>query len=147
MRVFQGAATIFGLMVAGFGVAWADPMEPAHGTQLRQDLLNTVRAVAEYELGAPVEFVVIELQADDDLAFARLFPQRPGGDSIDLDTTPLVTLRHTSPEAFDGSRMEVFLQRTQGAWSVTEYAVGSTDAWWFGYRCDVYGAFLQNMGC
>lgn len=147
MRLLHTLALAFGLLIGVQTMVFADPAEPAQGTQLRQQLLDTVRVIAEYELGAPVEFVVIELQADGDLAFARLFPQRPGGGQIDLETTPMMVLRNAPIDAFDGTRMEVFLERVAGSWSVTDYAVGATDAWWFGYRCDVYGAFLQDMGC
>ncbi len=62
MRVFQTGTFVFGLLVAGLAPVCADPFEPARGSQLRLDFLDTVRVIAEYELGAPVEFVVIELQ-------------------------------------------------------------------------------------
>ena len=146
-RIVQTAVCAFVLLTGGNTFALAGPTEPARGSLLRQDLLNAVRSLAEFEFGLPVEFVVIELQAEGDLAFARLLPQRPEGRVIDLETTPMVVQRGASPAAFDGARMEVFLERVEGSWRVTASATGATDVWWFGYRCDIYSAFLPGMGC
>ena len=48
--------------------------EPARGTELRRDLLDTVRVVAALDLSAPIEFVVREVRHDSGVAFASLQP-------------------------------------------------------------------------
>ncbi len=131
----------------GSGSALADATEPPRGSQLRQDLLEAIRPHAEYDLWAPVEFRVIEMLADGDVAFARLMAQRPGGVEIDMARTAMVEWRYEDPGNFDGPRFEVFFIRRDGQWQVVQYALGATDAWWFGNRCDVFGSLLRQYGC
>lgn len=139
-----GMALVFSLMAS---ILAADPVEPARGTALRADLMDAIRPFAEYDLGAPVEFVVIELLVEDDLAFARVRAQRPGGGAIDMEATPLVTRRGVPSDLIDGPRIEAFLGRTAGRWHIVEYVVGSTDVWWFGYDCATYAAFQPEQAC
>lgn len=94
--------------------ALAAPETPAKGTALRSDLLDTLRVFAGYDLGPPVEFVVLYLQADGDRAFARVMAQRPGGAPIDLAATPMVKRDQIPIDLIDGPRMEAFLARGGG---------------------------------
>ncbi len=130
------------------GAAAAQPVEPPRGSELRAELLDTVRPLVEYDLGAPVEFMVWEMSVDGDLAFARMRAQRPGGGVIDMETTPMVARRHVPMDLIDGPRLEVFFARTEGHWYVYEYVIGSTDAWWWGFQCETFGTLLiENHGC
>lgn len=133
--------------IAGAAPLRAEPREPPPGSALRAALLDTIRPFAEYDLAPPVTFVVIEMLAEGDLAFARLTAQRPGGVPIDMAQTPMVTRRHHDPSMIDGPRFEVFFARTAGRWYVRDYALGATDAWWFGYDCATYARFLPEQAC
>ncbi len=127
--------------------ASADPIEPARGSDLRADLLDTLRPLVEYHLDAPVEFVVAELQVDGDRAFGRLRAQRPGGVSIDIAQTSMVLRRGEDPGMIDGPRLEAFFERRGGRWQVIDYVIGSTDVWWYGYNCPDFGSLLRQWGC
>ena len=70
----------------------ADYYEPERGTAERKSMLDAVRAHAEEQLGAPVEFIVYDLRAKGSMGFAALHAQRPGGGEIDLYATPGFTL-------------------------------------------------------
>lgn len=145
MRSLQGLAFVF-LMAFG-AMAQAAPMAPPRGSELRQELLDLIRPFAVFDLGPPIEFRVIEIMVDDDIAFARLMAQRPGGAEIDMADTPMVVWRHVDPFGFDGPRFEVFYVRADGHWQVVNYGMGSTDVWWWAYRCDTFATLLQEWGC
>ena len=141
-------ALFFLVILAGWpSLSAADPVTPPRGSALRAELLDTVRVMAEYDLGAPVEFVVTELHAEGDRAFGRLMAQRPGGPQIDMAATPIVMRRGVSVDMIDGLRIEVFFHRVGERWYLYEYGLGSTDVWWWGFECQHYGAFLRDWGC
>ncbi|OAN82488.1 hypothetical protein A8B78_08550 [Jannaschia sp. EhC01] len=145
MRFFRGITLVLFL---GFGaVVQAMPFEPGPGSDLRRELLDTLRPLAAYDLGAPLVFRVLEISVDGDVAFARLIAQRPGGAEIDLSDTPMVAWRNVDPFEIDGPRFEAFFVRHNGHWQVVQYALGSSDAWWYGNRCDVFGTLLREQGC
>lgn len=145
MRIFQAIALAFSI---GFTtIAQAAPHEPPQGSELRRELLDLFRPLAAFDLGYPIEFRVLELAVDDDVAFARLMAQRPGGVAIDMTSTPLVEWRHQDPYEFDGPRFEVFYVRRDGQWQPVSYGLGSSDVWWSGYRCEFFGSLLQDWGC
>lgn len=139
------------LMLAAFfgvgAVAQAEPFEPARGTELRQELLDLIRPLAVFDLGPSIEFRVMEMMVDENTAFARLMAQRPGGAEIDIAATPMVRWRHVDPHDFDGPRFEVFYIRERDQWQIMNYGMGSTDVWWWGYRCDLFGSLLREWGC
>ena len=145
MRILHGIFLTF-FLGAGAG-AQATPVEPPQGSELRQELLETFRPLAIFDLGAPIEFRVLEIMVDGDIAFARLSAQRPGGAAIDMDATPMVEWRYVDPCEVDGPRFEAFFVLRDGYWQVVNYGLGSTDVWWSGYRCDVFGSLLQDYGC
>lgn len=62
------------VMLAGAAAAWE---EPARGSETRSALLDAIRPIAEWKLGAPVQFVVHHLRRDGDVAFAGLAAQLP----------------------------------------------------------------------
>lgn len=145
MRFSQAATTA--IIIGLAGLVQANPTEPPVGSELRQELLDTFRPLAIYNLGAPLEFRVLELMVDGDTAFARLMAQRPGGVEIDMTDTPMVEWRYAEPFEFDGPRFEVFFVRDADHWQIVDYGLGSTDVWWWQFRCETFGSLLQEYGC
>lgn len=147
MHIFQGISLAAVLAITGVGTAVATPSEPAPGSALRQELLDMIRPLVAFDLGAPIEFDVMDMRVDDDIAFVQVMAQRPGGAAIDLTLTPMVEWRYADPYEIDGPRFEFFLIRREGYWQVTEYALGSSDVWWYAYRCEIFGSLLSDVGC
>ncbi|WJY20194.1 hypothetical protein QTA57_09840 [Fontisubflavum oceani] len=110
-------------------------------------LLDTLRPLVEYDLGAPVEFVVTSLQVDGDRAFARVAAQRPMGAPIDMETTPMVLRDGLPLDTIDGPRIEAFFYQSPARWEVVEFVIGATDVWWWAYDCKHYGGLLSEWGC
>jgi hypothetical protein len=124
---------VAGLMLVlpqlGFAQNWH---EPARGTVERAQLMNAIRPVVEWRLGRPVEFVVRQLRASGDHAFAILSPQRPGGGAIDINETPMV--RYFGEDAYffeevGGIDVIAFLIREGDQWAVVDHSIGATDVW------------------
>lgn len=140
MRLFTGAL-VAGLMQAT--AAMSQPVEPAPGTDIRRDLLDALRPIAEDALGGQIEFVVRDLLVDGDYAFANVDARRPGGGEIDLAQSPL-HLRDGEPlSLIDGPSVVAYLERQGGAWVVTRHSTGATDLWWVCLDPDNYGAIFE----
>ncbi|SPJ30290.1 hypothetical protein [Falsiruegeria mediterranea] len=120
------AAVIWALLAAS-AQAWT---EPARGSQTRSDLMSAVRPLVEWQLGAPVQFVVNELRAEGDVAYWSLSPQRPGGAAIDLFSTPAYQRGALSYEELDGLRFHVLYQKSGTVWVAVQWSMGATDVWW-----------------
>lgn len=106
--------------------------EPARGTAERAQLMNAIRPVVEWQLGRPVEFVVRQLRASDDHAFAMLAPQRPGGGAIHVAATPMVRYFGEDASYFEevgGLDVIAFLIREGDQWAVVDHSIGATDVW------------------
>ncbi|WP_323763629.1 hypothetical protein [Marinovum sp.] len=103
--------------------------EPARGSATRSALMEALRPHAEWELGAPVEFVVGELRVAGDLAFAALTAQRPGGAAIDLRRTPGFARGTLDPEMMDGASLQALYRKSGATWVAVHHAIGATDAW------------------
>ena len=128
--------------------AIAAPETPAPGTPLRQEIMDTIRVLAGFDLGPPIEFVVIQLEVDGNRAFARVMAQRPGGTPISIVETPMVQRDQMPIDLIDGPRMEAFLVNANGKWYVDAYAIGATDVWWIGPPfCGNYAQFLPEQAC
>ena len=123
-------ALLFALLLAAGPATAQGYSEPARGTQLRADLLDAIRPIAEWNMGAPVEFKVYELRVAGDVAFASLWAQRPGGGAIDLATAPMTRRGDYDPSVGDGPTMQALLQRSGRMWVAVNYAIGPTDVWW-----------------
>lgn len=133
MRGFLVAMALQGLLFAGLsGPALAQGWEsPARGSALRADLLDALRPMVEWDLGAPVEFVVHEMRVQGDLAFAMLVAQRPGGGEIDLARTPMVARGDFDPELAEvGAGVQALWVRSGRMWVAKHHAVGATDVWY-----------------
>lgn len=111
----------------GTARAWS---EPARGSATRSALMDAIRPHAEWMLGTPVEFVVHELRVAGPLAFASLWPQRPGGGQIDLRTTPAYYRNEIHPDDMDGIGMQALYYRSGQTWVAVHWAMGATDVWY-----------------
>ena len=121
------AATM--LWVLGASAVWGWS-EPAKGSKERAALMDAIRPVAEWWLGAPVEFVVVTLRVEGNRAFAVLEAQRPGGKAVDLEQTPLVLRDGWDPRDLDGSRIDVLYQKSGTQWVAVLREIGATDVWY-----------------
>ena len=120
-------AFLVAMLVAGQALAWE---EPARGTATRAALMDAIRAHAEWQLGAPVEFVVEELRRSGDIAFASLKAQRPGGGPINLYDTPAYLRDQLYPEDMNGTWYHVLYKKSGATWVAVQWSLGATEAWW-----------------
>ncbi|MEX0284304.1 MAG: hypothetical protein AB3N23_06805 [Paracoccaceae bacterium] len=97
------------LLSATAGLAWE---EPARGTKTRKALMDAIRPHAVWMLGEEIEFVVYDLRRQDGLAFASVYPQRPGGKPIDIASTPAMRRGQLDTEFMDGVTMQALYQRS-----------------------------------
>ncbi len=112
----------------------ASVYSPAKGNPERKAILDTVRPLAEQDLGKPVEFVVGELNISGNWAFVALQAQRPGGGAIDAYKTPFAARNgEEAVSMFDCCHVEAVLRKEQGIWRVMESGVGTTDVWYTGW--------------
>ncbi len=123
----------------------AQVIEPARGSQDRDNMLDAMRIFAEKELGAPVEFVVTELRASGRYGFGNVIAQRPGGGAIELASTPGALAGRLEPDLMDGTSMQALLRKSGGDWVAVHWAIGATDVW-FAYApfCRRYGDVIAQ---
>ncbi|PJE34579.1 hypothetical protein CVM52_21530 [Pseudooceanicola lipolyticus] len=124
-------------LLAGLWLIWAAaPLaaqswhEPPRGSATRGALMEAVRPLVEWQLGAPVEFIVYDLRQYGDIAFANLYPQRPGGGEIDLYRTPGYARGELSPDFMDGAGVQALYRRSGNTWVAVRWVLGATDVWW-----------------
>lgn len=103
-------------------------VEPARGTDLRRNLMNALRPVAEIYLGPPVEFLVSDLRVSGNVAFASVTAQRPGGGDIDMDETPWARQGSYDPDR-DRPALQALLLDRGDTWVVVEHLFSPADAW------------------
>lgn len=130
----------FGLAL-GFVVGFAsfagaqDWHEPARGTQTRKDVMDAIRPLAEWQLGAPVQFVVDQLRVSNDRVLAFLSPQRPGGAPIDVYNLPAVKRGEWQVDGdgyladMDGVSIMALLVKSGNTWVAQHFSIGATDLW------------------
>jgi len=113
--------------------------EPQRGTPLRSALMDALRPHAEWVLGAPVEFVVYDLRVRGDLAFASVYPQRPGGGEISPYNTPGAARGELYPDDMDGVGMQALYVKSGQTWVAVHWAMGATDVWYaYGPICAIW---------
>jgi len=132
------------LFLALFGAVAHAWEEPARGTDTRKALMDAIRPFAEWQLGAPVQFVVHDLRRAGDVAFAALSAQRPGGAAIDLFQTPAVQ-RGEEDGSFDITEIHVLYKKSGNTWVAVHRSFGATDAWWsWGPLCAEFRAVTPD---
>ena len=107
-------------------LAW---QEPARGSEQRADILDSIRPLLEWQLGAPVEIVVNTLRVEGARGFVSAYAQRPGGQPIDLAATPMARRGEYYPEISDGTTIQALMQQSGRMWVPVHHAVGATDVW------------------
>ena len=130
MGIFQWlAAPTLALMLSGSAVAqgWH---EPPRGSADRAALVDAIRPHIEWKLGSPIEFLVYELRQAGNVAFASLYPQRPGGGAIDPYATPAFRRGELSPEDMDGIGVQVLYYRSGATWVALHWVMGAGDVWY-----------------
>lgn len=134
---------VVALLAPQLALAWS---EPARGSDLRADLMDALRPMAEWNLNAPVEFVVNELRVEGNIAFASVMAQRPGGGRIDMTTTPMYQRGEIDPYIADGATIQALLQRSGRMWVPVHFAIGATDVWYYSEAfCPIWGAVLTEF--
>lgn len=123
-RVFLAILTLWAVAASAQG--WN---EPARGSAERRALMDAMRPQAELIFGPPVEFVVSRLRVADDVAFASVVAQRPGGGTIYIQATPGWQSGYFLADA-DWTAGQALLQRTATGWAVAAMYFGATDVWW-----------------
>lgn len=135
--MFRAVFLIF-LMLAG-PVSAQGWYEPQRGTPLRAALMDALRPHAAWLLGAPVEFVVYDLRVSGDLAFASVYPQRPGGGEIVLSQTPGAARGELYVDDMDGVGMQALYVKSGQTWVAVHWAMGATDVWYsYGPICAIW---------
>lgn len=118
------------VIVAAGNAASADGYTtPARGSDLRQDLMDAIRPIAEWEMGPPVVFSVDDLRVAGKVAFAALQPVRPSGADIPLSDTRMSRQDDFVADFFDGTFMYVLFQKSGRMWVASQWSVGATDVW------------------
>ena len=141
MRV--GLTTAILVMLPALAQGWE---APARGSPDRRAMMDAMRPIAEWNLGAPVEFVVRDLRVAGNAGFASVQPQRPGGGEIDISTTPLVLRDGQDPAWLDGTWMQALLTKQGKTWVVVHSAIGATDVWYADARfCPQWGAVIPEV--
>lgn len=132
MRRFLTSLLILTLTGAP-ALAWDSP---AKGSTTRKAMLDAIRPIAEWNLGAPVEFVVKDLMVEGQYGWADLLVQRPGGTPIDLARAPMVLRDELPPDLIDRvdghPTMQAMLQKSGDTWVAVNWAIGPTDVWYAG---------------
>jgi len=120
-----------GMLVLAASAASAEAWQvPPRGSELRADLLDALRPMVEWQLGAPVEFVVTDMRVQGPHAFAMLVAQRPGGGAIDMAHTPMALRDGYDPEISSGAQVEALWVKSGRQWVAVHHAVGATDVWY-----------------
>lgn len=135
---------VLALVAAGSAAtAWE---EPARGTADRAGMMDALRPHAEWQLGAPVEFVVNDLRRAGDVGFANVTAQRPGGETIDINSTPAVRRGRRDPEYMDGTSLQALFRKSGRTWVAVHWAIGATDVWYAAPDfCPEYHAVIPEI--
>lgn len=134
---------IFSLAMAMPALAWDTP---ARGTADRAGLMDAIRPHAEWALGAPVQFVVYDLRRWGNLAFASVYPQRPGGQEINMYQTPIYRRGHFSPDVSDGPGLQALFVKSGQTWVAVHWVIGATDVWYaYGELCAVWRPVIPEV--
>ncbi len=119
--------------------------EAPRGSETREDIIDSLRPQAEWSFGAPVEFMVGEVRVAQDVAFATVRAQRPGGEEIDIFKTPIALRQETDRQAGNGPTMEVLLQKSGRVWVPVHFGINSSEGWWYDpVYCPIWAAVIPE---
>jgi len=120
--------------------------EPQRGSDTRRDILDAIRPQAEWSFAPLVEFVVGEMRVAGDAGFVTVQAQRPGGQPIDIYTTPAARRGEIDPQVGNGPTMEVLLQKSGRVWVGVHYGINSSEGWWYDpVYCPIWAAVLPEV--
>jgi hypothetical protein len=106
-------------------LAFAGPLhEPAKGSPERAAILDAIRPAIEAQMRGPVQFNVQTMRSDGDWAFVMADPQRPGGKSIDPETTAFAG----QEDEMDGLTVLGLARLVKGRWVHIDDIIGPMDA-------------------
>mgnify|MGYP001627803583 FL=1 len=136
-------------LLAGLGPTGAalaqDWTVPERGTMTRSALMDALRPHVEWELGAPIEFVVGELRVSGNLGFAAVAAQRPGGAPIDIRQTPGFARGTLDPDVMDGTSIQALYRKSGETWVAVHHAIGATDVWFsWDPLCEEYRPVISD---
>ena len=111
--------------------AWSNAQEktPALLTSKeRIDILNTLRARVEKQLGQKVKFVVQIVQRGGDWVLIQVKPVQLNGTNINYKTTAYYKgNREQIDDGFFDDHVLALLKNENGTWRIMEYEIGATD--------------------
>lgn len=138
--------------VLGFALVWSTPLAaqdwqvPQPGDATRAQMMDALRPHAEWELGAPVEFVVDEIRVSGAFGFAMVRAQRPGGVGIDLYQTPGFLRGTLNPEEMDHTAIQALYRLSGDTWVAVHHAIGATDVWFaWDPLCEEYRSVISDF--
>ena len=120
--------------------------EPARGTQTRKALMDALRPHVMWALGGQVQFVINDIRQSGILAFAAVYPQRPGGAAINPLQTPAFQRGELDPEYMDGLAIQALYFKSGDTWVAVHWVMGATDVWYAdGPFCVVWRAVIPEF--
>jgi hypothetical protein len=138
--IFRAFVVLLLSVFASVSYAWD---EPARGSADRSALMDAIRPHIEWDLGAPIEFVIVQLRVSENVAYASVGPQRPGGGIIDPYSTPGYSRGDLYPDAMDGTSVSVLYRKLRNTWVAVHFSIGATDVWFASPEyCNEYGAVI-----
>lgn len=130
-------------LFAGVAMAWE---EPQRGTATRKAMMDALRPHAEWQLGAPVEFVIHDLRRAGDLGFAMVHAQRPGGRAINVPATPGFARGDVDMEGGDPTELQALYRKVGETWVAVHWAMAATDVWFaWGPLCREYRPVIADF--
>jgi hypothetical protein len=136
------------LLVLATGATAQSFTEPQRGSELRTDLLDALRPMAEWNLGAPVEFVVQEMRVSGDVAFVAVWAQRPGGAQIDVEHSPSAQHEWIDWTVGDGPSIQALMKKEGRMWVAVEIGINPTERWYDDQRfCPLWHDVLDPDIC
>ena len=141
--IFSAFFALLFSLITQASYAWD---EPARGSDDRSALMDAIRPHIEWDLGAPIEFVISQLRVSGDVAYASVVPQRTGGGIIDLYSTPGYLRGDLYPDEMDGTSVSVLYRKLRNTWVAVHFAIGATDVWFASPEyCHEYGAVIPEF--
>lgn len=120
--------------------------EPERGSELRKNILEAVRPIAEEHFGPPVEFVVNTMRVLNGKAYVEFSAQRPNGVPIDIRSTPAAGRGAVDFGVGNAHVVSGFLTEQEGDWRPSDIVIQATEAWWVGNCTGLEGLMPETCG-